>query len=210
MKLFALISIAILISFNSFAMTKLAPQKNIFDLPYELQALIGGFSNIKDIALYGLTNKNAWEIEQANMLEGYILANKENIIRLYFKNPKHIQNLKWYNNNFNIKRPLLRVSAKNIDNDNIDKLLLLCSNVSHLDLSFNNIGDAEATAIANSEALRNLQSLNLQGNNIGAAGATAIANSQTLTSLQSLNLNYNNISANVKELVRQRFPFVKI
>lgn len=52
--------------------------------------------------------------------------------------------------------------------------------LTYLNLSFNNIGDAGARAIAGSIHMKSLTLLILFGNNIGVNGAVAIAESQFL------------------------------
>ena len=126
----------------------------------------------------------------------------------------------------------LHIKLKGVSLDNLTRILPHCSNVSILDLNGNQIGAAGAQAIATSPTMANLTSLNLRynyiwaagakdiatmvnltslnlrGNYIGAAGAQAIATSPTMANLTSLDLGYNWIGADVKKLIRDRYPFV--
>jgi Leucine-rich repeat (LRR) protein len=58
--------------------------------------------------------------------------------------------------------------------------------------------------------LSKLESLNLSSNNIGDAGASAIAESVNLSKLESLNLSSNNIGDEGASALSGRFPFVTI
>ena len=64
-----------------------------------------------------------------------------------------------------------------------------------LDLSWNNIGDLGAAALANNlQYVTQLQSLVLSRNRIGATGAAALANNLQGTNVKEINLYRNNIS----------------
>ena len=76
---------------------------------------------------------------------------------------------------------------------NEGKLSFLAPIFRSLVLRDNYLGPAGATALANSENLKNLTSLDLSENNIGPEGATALANSENLKNLTSLNLRHNNL-----------------
>jgi len=76
---------------------------------------------------------------------------------------------------------------------NEGKLSFLAPLFRSLNLRYNNLGPEGATALANSENLKNLTILDLWYNNLGLEGATALANSENLKNLTSLNLSSNNL-----------------
>ena len=79
-----------------------------------------------------------------------------------------------------------------------------------LDIGWNNIGDDGASAIAQSEHMKQLTSLNLSDNNIGDDGAMAIAQSEHMKQLTSLDLRSNNIGDAGKNKLRDRFRFIRV
>ena len=99
------------------------------------------------------------------------------------------------------------LSGNQLNSDQFKKintiLLSKMNRLTSLNLRGNNIGDAGARAIANSQHLSKLTSLNLTRNNIGDEGAEAIAQSENIPNLTSLDLSSNNIGAEGARAIAQ-------
>ncbi|WP_395461041.1 hypothetical protein [Wolbachia endosymbiont (group B) of Ablattaria laevigata] len=113
---------------------------------------------------------------------------KDNRLHLYDKKVDINNLISYLQENKNIKE--LSLGSCQIGNEGA-KALANLTNLTQLDLSYNNIDKEGAKALADSN-LTNLTQLNLNYNQIGKEGAEALADSN-LTNLTQLNLSYNQI-----------------
>lgn len=102
------------------------------------------------------------------------------------------------------------IKIRNATADDFPDLLPYMERVTQLTVKINGFAPSRskiAQAIANSPRMVNLTKLDLSDNQIGDAGATAIAKSQHIANLTTLALSWNNIGPAAVAAVKQRFPF---
>jgi Leucine-rich repeat (LRR) protein len=187
------------------------------NVPKEIRQLTTTFLSLKDLKAFSEASTSSRDLARETMAqEGFILNMEdieekdiESLTKLLFDTTNvtkiKIQGLRWnilkavLESNLELRFENLKelnLSYNGIDEGmiaEINNLLFSRMRLTSLNLGYNHIGVAGATAIANSLHMAKLTSLDLERNQIGDVGARAIANSEHMKNLTSLNLAWNQI-----------------